>query len=89
MIDYDDYFGGLTREEYEEQTREHFEWLRKNCSIADGGAIAIRVPKAIASITLCGAVHFNIDDTMDFKTPTPEQIKNLKETFCIDVELFD
>ena len=27
MIDYDDYFGGLTREEYEEQTKEHFEWL--------------------------------------------------------------
>lgn len=51
--------------------------------------IKVRVPKTIASITLCGAVHFNIDDTMDFKAPTPEQIKNLKETFCIDVELFD
>lgn len=33
MIDYDDFFGGLTPEEYEEQTREHFEWLKNNaCS---------------------------------------------------------
>ena len=51
--------------------------------------ISITIPKMIASITLCGAVHFNIDETMDFKKPTPEQIKNLRETFCIDVELFD
>ena len=33
MIDYDDYFGGLTREEYEEQTKEHFEWLKNNCKM--------------------------------------------------------
>lgn len=28
MIDYDDWFGGLTKEEYEEQTKEHFRQLR-------------------------------------------------------------
>lgn len=28
MTNYDDYFGGLTREEYEEETKEHFEQLR-------------------------------------------------------------
>lgn len=49
----------------------------------------IRVPKTIAHITLCGALHFDINDTMTFIKPTPEQIKNLKETFCIDVELLD
>ena len=32
MIDYDDFFGGLTPEEYEEQTREHFEWLKNNAT---------------------------------------------------------
>ena len=30
MINYEDYFGDLTEEEYKEQTREHFEWLRNN-----------------------------------------------------------
>lgn len=32
MINYDDFFGGLTPEEYKEETREHFEWLRDNAS---------------------------------------------------------
>ena len=31
MIDIDDYFGGLTREEYEKETEEHFEWLENTC----------------------------------------------------------
>lgn len=56
--------------------------------IADG-ALMIRVPKRVARITLCGAIHIDLDDTMSFTRPTPEQIKNLKDTFCIDVELFD
>ena len=32
MINFDDYFGGLTREEYEEETRKHVEWLTNNAS---------------------------------------------------------
>ena len=59
-----------------------------NAMIADG-AMCIRVPKTVARVTLCGALTFNIDDTMKFTKPTPEQIKNLKETFCIDVKLFE
>ena len=47
------------------------------------------MPKTVAHITLCGAVHFHINDSMGFITPTPEQIKNLKEKFCIDVKLVD
>ncbi len=47
------------------------------------------MPKTVARITLCGAVHFHINDSMGFIRPTPEQIKNLKEKFCIDVELID
>ena len=30
MDNYDDYFGGLTEEEYREESKEHFEWLRNN-----------------------------------------------------------
>jgi hypothetical protein len=47
------------------------------------------MPKKVAEISLCGAVRFEILDTAGFIRPTEEQIKNLKETFCIDVKLFD
>lgn len=47
---------------------------------------SIRIPKKVATIKLCGgAVTFNIDDTMQWQRPTDEQIKNLKEMFCIEV----
>jgi hypothetical protein len=47
------------------------------------------MPKTVAHVTLCGAIHFHINDSMGFIRPTPEQIKNLKERFCIDVELIE
>ncbi len=31
MIDFDDYFGGLTREEYEQVTEEHFKYIDHIC----------------------------------------------------------
>lgn len=47
---------------------------------------SIRIPKRVATIKLCGgALTFYIDDTMQWQRPTDEQIKNLKETFCIEV----
>jgi hypothetical protein len=46
-------------------------------------------PKPVAEITICGAIHIYIDDTMDFIKPTPEQIKNLHDLFCIDVMLME
>ena len=47
---------------------------------------AIRIPKRVATIKLCGgALTFYIDDTMQGQRPTDEQIKNLKELFCIEV----
>jgi hypothetical protein len=55
----------------------------------NGEKLTIRTPKKVAEIVLCGALHFDILDTMQFIMPTEEQIKNLKETFCIDVKLFD
>lgn len=49
----------------------------------------IMVPKTIARITLCGALHIDILDNMNFTKPTEEQIKNLRDMLCIDVELFE
>ena len=48
----------------------------------------IRIPKQIAEITLCGALHIMITDSEDFVCPTEEQIKNLHDMLCIDVKLF-
>lgn len=53
----------------------------------NGGTL--HMPHTVAHVTLCGSIHFHINDAMGFIRPTPEQIKNLKEVFCIDVELVD
>lgn len=45
------------------------------------------IPKVIAKITLCGAFEMEVYDYMNWNPPTPEQIKNLKETLNIDVKL--
>jgi actin-related protein len=46
----------------------------------------IRVPKRVATIKICGgAMTFYVDDTMQWKRPTDEQIKNLKELLAIEV----
>lgn len=51
---------------------------------------AIHNPKIIARIKLCGgAVTINVDETMAWKKPTDEQIKNLYDLFCIDVEILN
>jgi hypothetical protein len=43
-------------------------------------------PKRVATIKLCGgALTFYIDERMQWQRPTDEQIKNLKEMFCIEV----
>ena len=54
-----------------------------------GELLAVATPKKVAEIVLCGALHFEILNTAQFIKPTEEQIKNLKETFCIDVKLFN
>lgn len=43
--------------------------------------------KVIAKITLCGVFEMTVYGYMNWNPPTTEQIKNLKETFNIDVEL--
>ena len=49
----------------------------------------IRAPKEVAKISICDAVTFTITDNMRFTRPTEEQIKNLKDVFCIEVKLLD
>ena len=93
MIDYDDYFGGLTEEEYKKETDEHFEWLKNNALndyISCDDTVKIIVPKVIAKIKICGGgLTFRITDDMQFEMPTEEQRENLKNTFGIEVELVE
>ena len=93
MINYEDYFGGLTKEEYKKETNEHFEWLKNNAIdgyIGYDDVATIIVPKIIARIKICGGgLIFNIYDTMQFEMPTKEQCENLKKTFGIEVELVE
>ena len=51
----------------------------------DAEEYTIRIPKRVATIKLCGALTFHIDDTMQWQRPTDEQIYNLKNLFCIEV----
>ena len=63
---------------------------KTSCSIPMPEVAAIYNPKVIARIKLCGgAVMINVDDTIAWKKPTNEQIKNLHDLFCIDVEILD
>ena len=52
--------------------------------------VAIFKPKTIARIKLCGgAMTFDITDGAPWEKPTEEQIKNLHDMLCIDVEILD
>ena len=64
--------------------------LKTSCSISMLESATIYNPKVIARIKLCGgAVTINVDETMAWEKPTDEQIKNLHDFFCIDVEILD
>lgn len=63
---------------------------KTNCNIPMPEIATIYNPKVIAKIKLCGgAVTINVDNTIVWKKPTDEQIKNLHDLFCIDVEILD
>ena len=46
-------------------------------------------PKIIARIKLCGAMVFNVTVMMPWEKPTEEQIKNLHDMLCIDIEILE
>ncbi len=62
---------------------------KTNCSIPMPEIATIYNPKVIARIKICGAVAINVNNMMEWKKPTAEQIKNLHDLFCIDVEILD
>ena len=63
---------------------------KTSCNIPMPEVAAIYNPKVIARIKLCGgAVTINVNETMAWKKPTDEQIKNLRDLFCIDVEILN
>ena len=46
-------------------------------------------PKTIARIKLCGVKIFDVTEYMAWEKPTEEQIKNLHDMLCIDVEILE
>lgn len=63
---------------------------KTSCSISMPEIATIYNPKVIARIKLCGgAVTINVDNTIAWEKPTDEQIKNLHDLFCIDVDILD
>lgn len=54
---------------------------------SNGKTMECRIPKDIAKITVCGAMCLTVTDMMNWIPPTEKQRKNLKEMFCIDVEI--
>ena len=75
----------------DDQENKYMTQLPKtSCSISMTEIATIYNPKVIARIKLCGgAVTININETMVWNKPTDEQIKNLHDLFCIDVEILD
>ena len=60
---------------------------KTSCDIPMPEVVEYCPPKTIARIKLCGAMVFNVTDMMPWKKPTEEQIKNLYDMLCIDVEI--
>lgn len=63
---------------------------KTSCDIPMPEVVAVCSPKTIARIKLCGgAMTLTVTDYMSWEKPTEEQIKNLHDMLCIDVEIFD
>lgn len=62
---------------------------KTSCDIPMPEIVASK-PKTIARIKLCGgAMTFDITEYVSWKKPTEEQIKNLHNMLCIDVEILE
>ena len=63
---------------------------KTSCDIPMPKVVEWRKPKTIARIKLCGgAMTFTVTDYMSWKKPTEEQIKNLHDMLCIDIEILE
>lgn len=54
---------------------------------SESGKLLLKVPKAVATVNICGVLFVINDDNQHFVKPTKRQIKNLKKHFGIDVQL--
>ena len=61
---------------------------KTNCDISMPKVVEYCPPKTIARIKLCGVMVFDVTEYTSWKKPTEEQIKNLHDLLCIDVEIF-
>lgn len=64
-------------------------WLGKDELRAFEHSQKSQLPKTIARIKLCGVMVFDVTDMMPWKKPTEEQIKNLHDMLCVDVEILE
>ena len=63
---------------------------KTSCDIPMPEVVTVSKPKTIARIKLCGgAMTFDITEHTSWKKPTEEQIKNLHDMLCIDVEILE
>lgn len=54
--------------------------------LAGSAPVNVRIPKVIAEIVICGALHIKInEDTANWIPPTAEQKENLKKLLNIEV----
>mgnify|MGYP007085038802 FL=1 len=63
---------------------------KTSCDIPMPEVVSIFHPKTIARIKLCGgAMTLNVTDYTSWEKPTEEQIKNLHDMLCIDIEILE
>lgn len=63
---------------------------KTSCDIPMPEVVTACSPKTIARIKLCGgAMTLTVADYMSWEKPTEEQIKNLHDMLCIDVEILE
>lgn len=62
---------------------------KTSCDIPMPEVVEYCPPKTIARIKLCGVMVFDVTDMMPWKKPTEEQIKNLHDMLCVDVEILE
>lgn len=63
---------------------------KTSCDIPMPKVVEFCKPKTIARIKLCGgAMTFTVTDYMSWEKPTEEQIKNLHDMLCIDIEILE
>lgn len=64
--------------------------IKLNTYRLDKESYALKVPKVIAKIKVCGgALTINVSDEMPFELPTKKQRENLKKIFGIEIELIN